>query len=541
MLNVDQITSRLAKMPDQALQQYAAMHKNDPYVMALAMSESNRRKQIRQAAQGQQGGEQPKVVDQALAEMAPQQLPEDSGIARLPAGDMNFADGGIVAFAGGGTPYQPGMIKYGGPYGGAPMTGKTGYEGMSMGEFAQTAYVDALRKLGLAGKGDLTPAEKRAAEAEANKIVAAQGKEYSPEDYGVTEPAPKFAGSRLSGTPLDAQPPAADAAAGKPAAPAAPTDQRIPPSTRAGATASSSARASGPGMAMGPKGLQGLYADIYAKQDYKDPAGKEVEALGRSMVEGAERRVSAFDADEAKQGDVFKARADRLKAREGELSSQKDTNTGLAFLNAGLAIMSTPGGLAKAIGKGARVGTEQYAAGLDKIRAAQERLGEANDRLEELRLNRSDMTAKERRALTADVDRAKQDAQRLGIDGIRTAAGVNEKRASEIFGKTVDAQLTMFREGEANKRSAASSRNSQLEIIEALGRDPKLLATYQAMRSTKGEDGVMDEYTKFLKENPTYMGNPQAGIQAFMQAKAALSPLSSGVSITDKPTGKVRD
>lgn len=101
MINVNQITSRLASMPDQALQQYAAMHKNDPYTMALALSESNRRKQMRQGAQ-MQAPEQPKVVDQELAGMA-QPMPEDTGIAQLPAPNMErMAEGGIVAFEGGG-------------------------------------------------------------------------------------------------------------------------------------------------------------------------------------------------------------------------------------------------------------------------------------------------------------------------------------------------------------------------------------------------------------------------------------------------------
>lgn len=104
MINVDQITSRLAKLPDGALQQYAAMHKNDPYILALAVAESNRRKEMRQAAQGAQAGmEPPKVADQALAEMSSTPLPEDQGIARLPVGDMEFADGGLVAFASGGS------------------------------------------------------------------------------------------------------------------------------------------------------------------------------------------------------------------------------------------------------------------------------------------------------------------------------------------------------------------------------------------------------------------------------------------------------
>jgi hypothetical protein len=100
MINVNQMTSQLARMPDQALQQYAQMHKNDPYIMALAMSESNRRKSMRSGAQ-MNAPEEPKVVDQAIQGMA-SPMPESVGIGQLPAGEMNFAEGGIVAFSDGG-------------------------------------------------------------------------------------------------------------------------------------------------------------------------------------------------------------------------------------------------------------------------------------------------------------------------------------------------------------------------------------------------------------------------------------------------------
>ena len=113
MIDVNKITSVLAKLPDQQLQQYAQMHKSDPYIMALAMSESGRRKELRAAGQASQGAQQqPKVVDQEIAQMAPQQLPEEQGIGQLPAGNMNFANGGIIAFADGGD-----VERYNGEYG----------------------------------------------------------------------------------------------------------------------------------------------------------------------------------------------------------------------------------------------------------------------------------------------------------------------------------------------------------------------------------------------------------------------------------------
>ena len=100
MIDVNQITTTLRSMPDQQLQQYAMMHKGDPYILSLAVSESNQRKKMRMAAQGQGGGQQmPKVADAAIAGMTQQQLPENQGIAQIPTPNVqNMADGGIAGY-----------------------------------------------------------------------------------------------------------------------------------------------------------------------------------------------------------------------------------------------------------------------------------------------------------------------------------------------------------------------------------------------------------------------------------------------------------
>jgi hypothetical protein len=101
------ISDNLAMMPDPALQQFAQMHKQDPYMVSLALSESNRRKKMRTAAQGQAGAmPQPKVVDAAIQGMQPApapvaqtQLPENQGIAQIPTPNMQgMADGGIAGY-----------------------------------------------------------------------------------------------------------------------------------------------------------------------------------------------------------------------------------------------------------------------------------------------------------------------------------------------------------------------------------------------------------------------------------------------------------
>jgi len=129
--NVMQITSRLRGMPDAELQQYAAMHKNDPFVFPLAFQESKTRQQMRAGQAAQMAGQkQPPVVDQDLAQMTPtpitggagqaitgghgqaiNALPEEQGIGALNAPNLqNMADGGIVGYADGGQ--QPGMFNY---------------------------------------------------------------------------------------------------------------------------------------------------------------------------------------------------------------------------------------------------------------------------------------------------------------------------------------------------------------------------------------------------------------------------------------------
>jgi hypothetical protein len=94
------ISDNLAMMPDPALQKFAQLHRQDPYMVSLALSESNRRKKMRMAAQGQAGAmPQPKVADAAIAGMAQTRLPEDQGIAQIPTPNMQaMADGGIAGY-----------------------------------------------------------------------------------------------------------------------------------------------------------------------------------------------------------------------------------------------------------------------------------------------------------------------------------------------------------------------------------------------------------------------------------------------------------
>lgn len=117
MINVNQLTSELRMMPDQALQRMAMMYKNDPYIFPMVISEDMARKKLRQAAQAQAVQPQPTVKDQALMAMGEQpQAAPAPGIAALQAPNMQgMADGGIagyddmVTYADGGVAFESGV------------------------------------------------------------------------------------------------------------------------------------------------------------------------------------------------------------------------------------------------------------------------------------------------------------------------------------------------------------------------------------------------------------------------------------------------
>jgi hypothetical protein len=289
--------------------------------------------------------------------------------------------------------------------------------------------------------------------------------------------------------------------------------------------------------------LTALRQNILDKQNFQDPAASgllELEARERANA-AAEKTAIERDAERFK--DAYKGREGRLAEREADIGKQRESNTGLAFLNAGLAIMSTPGGLATAIGKGAQVGTAQFAAGLDKIRSAQERLSEARDRLDDLKLNREESTAKEIRAAERNYRDVSVNAQKRTIDGIRMAADVNEKRATDIYSKTVDLTKTVYEQQQANKRNAASvaatqGPGQQERLFSTLGGGDVLkgMQVYSENMGTesKGMEATLQAYIK----NPMELKatNPQLAAQL----DAILQQRMASMSVTDKPSQKLR-
>jgi hypothetical protein len=104
------LRTRMATMSPQQLKQFAMMHKDDPFVVSMALDIDNTRKagQRQQAMQAAQQP-QPKVVDQTLASIGQEEVPPQAmqaapqmqaGLPQVPAQNIaNMADGGIAGYA----------------------------------------------------------------------------------------------------------------------------------------------------------------------------------------------------------------------------------------------------------------------------------------------------------------------------------------------------------------------------------------------------------------------------------------------------------
>jgi len=465
MLNVQNMTAKLASLPDQALQQYAAMNKNDPYIMALAVSESNRRKQIRAAQQAQGMQEQPKVVDQAVAEMAPQQpMPEDVGIGQLPAGEMEFAEGGILAFAPGGatggpnasfvqflssigksakdfveaTPKEQQALKAAfekatqGPRMPAPTAAAPAAAAPSAAATSTTPKAGALGRLsrylqnpyvlglGATYEASKIPAVRDAVSGtyDAIKDFAMSDRFLSDEDRAVIQPPPPAppaprpavpAGSTIESDAMRNRSRAAVAQDKASEKPVSESDAAITEALAA-ATALTTGRSQGlpalpkSSLPTDRKGYEELYGLGALGKQYDD-LEKKGKAAVTAQGEADKKALAKINRDNKALGEYGVEREAKLNKQLKELEGKEDKNVSMALLEAGLAMMAGNSQYAfENIGKGALVGTKAYKEGVDKIDARRDKLDEALANLQDIRRGEKKATMAETRAAEAKVD-----------------------------------------------------------------------------------------------------------------------------------------
>lgn len=517
MINVNQITSQLARMPDQALQQYAMMHKNDPYTVSLALSESNRRKQMRNAAQGQQGmAPQPKVVDQGIAGMLPtapqpqmpqeqaQPMPEDVGIGALPAPNMQgMAEGGIVAFSGQGPSVVQDM---------SPDAINERYRQAQLQKLKDLfGFTDTRRGF----QSGFTPEEKLTGVAApvmgpAVSAVYPDGSQRG----AMAKPAPIVPAPTVKPPPVAGPRPAP--------APAAPRAAVVPAGDYLTQLDAMKARA---GDVVDPTAL------LKQNQTTKEVQAEEAALAQRKIEQKAE-----FE-------EMFKGKEERIGKREAELGKSKDTNTGMAFLEAGLAMMQARGPGLAGIAQGAGVGLKQYASGIKDIKAAQEKLDDARDRIEELRQNQSSMNKSEVRNAEKGIRAIVNQGDRELIKGVETATGVQR----EDFRAAVTSNMAV---AQADKARATTLEAARIAAGPGMERNKMLAASQSDTAKARTEYGKLQ--TKVMTDlgnDPQYITATDAvkaqmattRLRAALLNNPFLSAYAAGIGFASTPSDKVRE
>lgn len=497
MIDVNEITSTLRGMPDQQLQKYAMMHKGDPYILALAVAESNQRKKLRAASQGQAGAmPQPKVADAAIAGMA-QQLPENQGIAQIPAPNIQgMADGGIAGYGDGDdVPKRNGMAM-GGMFDfaqrsepvvrmadGGMIPRYNGQMGSLTGDIPGFQNVQPRDQFTQQGAPENTPFFQRVFESlsAGNKErqlamieqKIAQGT-ATPEEKAVFQTEKlKAAGTPQLAAPKDVVNPDDVLMASEKAGKAKAIADKSP--TAKDTTSAAPRAQTGQGGTSG-QGIQSMYELFAGPKNKRDTELNEIERRireqGKAETSSAQQQLNRLKEDLAAQGDYGKDREAKLKGKEERIAKEEGKAGGLALLEAGLAMMA--GGSSNAfanIGQGAMAGTAAYRKSMDKIEDARDKLDDAYGRLEDVRFNQKNLNNAEIRKATADVEKAANAGLKSLTDFAVTRYGMSREDAKTMFTGAMQERVANIGAGATieSARMRSKDNDKYLDTIRGAG------------------------------------------------------------------------
>jgi hypothetical protein len=363
---------------DSQLQQRTQMPTVSTLGRMAAQDEMQDRAQMRSgsAQQAPQDG-QPSVADEYLM---------SRGVASLPVGEMDFAGGGILAFAAGDVipgPANPDPRR-GANY---PQYGRMPSPPMSAAERAEFERKKEMGGLGLAYEY-LSNIGRDDGQVRRDAI----GKEAASEE--MTKPY------------NDSQRFANQAAANQPGV-TGQAEQGAPPADTGGKTGQGGAGIGAP-RAMGKDGFVDMFK---APSGTFDAMRTEQGNVNKAKEDVANKSRASLKKDQKEMGEYGTEREAKLKDQEAGLAGLEKRNQSMAFIEAGLAIMS--GNSANAfenIGKGALVGTKAYKEGMDKIDTKRTKLDEAFMNLYDIRRGEKVANKKELRAAETAFESAKVDS-----------------------------------------------------------------------------------------------------------------------------------
>ena len=586
---IGNLQKMLARMGPEGRQKYAADHADDPIAVSMALFVNNIAKEIKEGKRGEPEVQAP-VVQQAIQAMnqpsmppqgvppqgmppqgqpqampqqqAPQgetqmaanggymdsRLPEDMGIGALPERSLsNMADGGIVGFAEGGD-----IQRF--QSGGVPER----WQDMKI--LPNESGEDFARRVALARQASyqaqMFPTDEQKAAARRQALENERAKNMAEVDkvdsmslpprklgpYGApTVPRqegvlPDQAGSggaedpNGAGAPRLAAPPAARPTAAAAAAAARPT---------AGAGAGASSNASGlaslaaqyDSIDRGGMSVDNILANrtkIEGGIKAIDPVATERAALNAKSKKFSQEALDEFEKETKDRPDPYAKREERANKQEASIAESAERNPYLSLMEAGFAMMAGDSPYAlKNIGVGALVGTKAYKEGLDKIEIAKTKLSETRDKIEDYRINRDDLTAKERRAFKTDIRNTELEGDKNLIAGLALAfnrkdaqvaadmlaaqtaysdqAKINAQIKVAQFGKEADIAMNAQNNAAALERTKYSSNRAQalpsistvanqlraanpnLSVEQSLTKAAELLSTSANVRATSNE------------------------------------------------------
>jgi hypothetical protein len=588
--NTQKLTSQMAMMPDAALKQMAMMHKNDPYTLPLIIAEDSRRKEIRQAAMSKMSAPQPKVNETEIAQMGV--LPENQGIGALNAPNLErMADGGIAGYADGGQ--QPGMFNYAQMAPAVDLHPNSGVTPRSMAGGGIAGYAGGvatapIKATNPGGPGGMQyyldvpedPSERVAFKTLRSKL------------FGDEPVAPEL--SKLKGqlfkTPEEAQA-AYDAALSKkekaaydsamqkygakekltPSTTTTGRDFDIPPTPPALPEVKEKPYEFPVPQApagLGGKQLQSLIAPTSIEDIKKaqgafrvnpnqviDPFQAERKDIAESQQRMTEEELRNFETSQKERGDVYANRKERLTGQEEKLKGKEQENQGLSLLEAGLAIFGGTSPFAGANIAQGKEGIKSYKEGQDKIERARDRLNDAKDRIEDLETNYKDMTDRERRGLKSNINKATTDGQRLMLDGVTQAYGMDRADATNLTktylenadkAKTrgLQALISGNEQAGANYRAqlGLTAMPDQIKTAMFLGKG-NLDAGYEKMaEAARDKSGVaLATALETVNARREQAMLPPLTISTFLSHIQQINLGTKPPKLQDEPTGKVRD
>jgi hypothetical protein len=592
-MNINAVITHLIEMTPGQRKQFAQLHMDDPMMLSAAKFVDNQiNKQAQSLAAQATGAAPPPVNQQVVASMTPQQpapqqpaqqLPEDVGIAQLPAPNMEkvvrAAGGGIMTFAKGGVNDALEAIDKNMPDPGVDMSGFNRFNG-SMADYLsqrakaiqsvrsnfpeQATYTSPSRSIS-AFQEDTSPKQALTQEA-----IDAYKKTYGRVPQFEGTPAP-VVNDRTPRTPSIYKPEA-------PVSPAARKDDRPNLSSLKGQTekplpsqggtrtapvsqapqapqADSSEKPGGlEALLKGYQNAQGPAVDPYAAQHEESRKSREQMALDE--MAGAKERQAGIEK-------LLSGKEARIAKREERLNEQDDTNLNMSLINAGLAMMQSTGKGLAGIAEGAQKGVGQYTEGLKMSEAARQKIEDARDAHDELRFNLNNMSSKEIQAAKRSMEEGKIASTNEAITSLMQERGLNRADATALFAARVNQMAADKQMAHAEKLNAlsiaaaagnaAASRDLQRELANKPGETQKMLTALGGGDINKGYDiytrgrqeGGMDKVRltqaeKWLDNN---MNNPafnkNADAELWNQAKAVVSSSFMPILDSSKVNGPI--